>query len=222
MIFSKKKKGIAFIVAVVIVLALIICGTIVIPFINDRSLQYDKEAYMKGSGTLANIFKPLPLIDISSVANTLDLIDKINFAIREVNEVLKTDFPELDRNSQALLNDVQELVPLVDPYNQLIKSAKDFDESNPETAKQLIMNLYVLAFGVIVVQGKIAYSIAFKTTGILNNILKLGKLRSLFGNTVYSEFLSKIHWYFRDYITNLPTELVDTINNLLRQIGYFG
>ena len=213
-------KGISFIVAAII-LTLLLAGFFVLPKLVDTGLQSsESERYLKGAKIVADKLKPLPLIDIAHIADSVDAIDKINFMIREINEVFKVDFPEFSKDDRALLNDIQELIPLVEPYNQLIKSARDYDETNTTSAKQLIIDAYILAFGVIVVEGKISYSIAFKMTGILNNILKLGVLRSIVGNVIYSEFLGKIHWFLREKITNPPTQLSDAINTALRQIGY--
>jgi len=187
--------------------------------IDNFSQSPENELYMAGTKTIAINLKQLPLIDIDTVTNGLEIVNNINLMIRTINEAFRTDFPELNVNDLTVVSNLQELVPFVDPYNDLIKSARNYDENNPETAKPLIMNCYMLGFNVIVLEGKITYSIAFKTTGLINNLLKLGKLRGIVGDTLYSEFLSRIYWFIGDKLTNLPNDLKNIIEETLRRIS---
>ena len=213
---SCKNQGkITAVTAIVIVVMLLSVFFVINPTLDYVAISSERESYFSNAKFFATSIESLPLIDVSPILNGLDVIDRVNLLIRMINEAFKTDFPKLDRENQALINDVQELIPLVAPYNDLILSARNYRDNDSDTAKQLFINAYSLAFGVIMVEGKIAYSIAFKTTGFLNNVLKIGKMRTLFGDVVYSKLLSKIHWYFRDYITTLPSELSKIVYSVI-------
>ena len=133
--------------------------------------------------------------------------------IEEINTAFGTDFPKIDI-TQVSGHEIQEFIPLVEAYNNLIRSAKEFDENDPESVKRVYVNSYYFACAVVIIEEKFAYKIAFKATGYLNNLLKLQKLRKICGNQCYKQVLSKLHWLIRNH----AQELEKDFNMVLSQL----
>jgi len=91
-------------------------------------------------------------------------------------------------------------VPVVGSYNQLILSARSFNQNNVTSVKVFYEDAFLLSSQMIIINDYAAYRVAFTSTGELNDALGLGTLRSLCGDECYSVVLSGIHWTVRDYM----------------------
>lgn len=116
-------------VAILIILSLII-PTFVVPVILWE-LHKVGNLDVKGAKISSEKLKGLPLIDIEEVTSTLELIQRINMVVEEINVAFGTDFPKINTN-QGVKHEIQEFIPLVEAYNDLVQSAKEFDKNDPE------------------------------------------------------------------------------------------
>ncbi|MEM3365385.1 MAG: hypothetical protein QXM93_03075 [Candidatus Methanomethyliaceae archaeon] len=204
------QKGLGYIIITFIILVVII--PVFIPLIFEQ--MSPDVVQIEGAKRISNILKALPLIDLENITSSLELIQRINSVIEEINQALKADFPKIN-SDEATFHQIQEFIPLVEPYNNLILSARNFNETDPGSVKQIYMDSYYFASSVVIIEGKFAYRIAYGATGFLNNLLKLHKLRGICGNECYSYVLSKIHSFIRNYSTELEKEFQDILNQLL-------
>jgi hypothetical protein len=70
-----------------------------------------------------------------------------------------------------------------------------------------------LAADVAILESKIGYKVAFRSTGELISALKLYKLRKILGNKGYALLLSEIHWYMREEFGETIEDPIDLLRN---------
>jgi hypothetical protein len=68
----------------------------------------------------------------------------------------------------------------------------------------------------------VLYKAAFQTTGELNDGLKLGELRSLCGDTCYSDVLSSLYWFIKGTASSLIDDFLGWAASYLPDINQFG
>jgi len=166
----------------------------------------------EGARILANNLEDLLTVNVDDFTNATELAKQINTVIGEFNVALETDFPTLDLD-QSTLQETQEYVPLIPPYNELIRSAQEFDVKDPDSVNQLYVDAYILGAEVALIEGKIASEATPNIEGYADHLLKLGRLRVICGSECYSHVLSKIHNFIEDYAIDFPG-LQETLDQL--------
>jgi len=141
------------------------------------------------------------------------LITRINYVIDIVNEEIGTDIPRIKENDAILfVKTLTKYAPAVNSYNKLHEVALKLPSDDDVDYLRFYVSLGLLLADVGIIEMKLGYKFAFKSTGEVANILKLYKLRKVFGNRGYALLLSEIHWYFR----GLFNETSEYLKNLLR------
>jgi hypothetical protein len=157
---------------------------------------------------------------------------------QDLNGALGTNFQPItvDSNECSVL---LTFAPMVGSYNDLINAAIQYNNNPNDTASatKFYEKAFILAAEVMLVGFALdgtLYKASFQATGELNDALKLGKLRSICGDTCYSDVLSSIYWFlngtassaldgFVSWVgSNLPSNITDNLpksNVNLNQIG---
>lgn len=127
------------------------------------------------------------------------LLQEGNKILANMNLVLNTSLDQADAN--LVCSTGIQIAPVVGSYDELILSARAVTPDNATSISSFYENLFLLAADFFILNSAadaVAYKVAFKSTGELNDGLKLGKIVSLCGDSCYSALLSQIHWIIRD------------------------
>jgi hypothetical protein len=95
---------------------------------------------------------------------------------------------------------VVQFIPVLGPYNSLVRDSKNVDPSNATSVKTFYEDAFNLSSDTIIINDSVSYRVAFRSTGELNDALKLAKLREFCGDECYRVVLSGIHWAIRVYM----------------------
>src|SRR5207245_2630582 len=95
---------------------------------------------------------------------------------------------------------VVQYIPVLGTYNSLVVASRVLDPNNATSVKRFYQDAFLLSSDFIIINDALAYKVAFKSTGDLNNNLGLATLRSVCGNDCYRVVLSGIHWTIRLYM----------------------
>jgi len=95
---------------------------------------------------------------------------------------------------------VVKFLPVLGSYNSLIRDSRSLDANNTTSVKVFYEDAFLLSSDFVIINDKVAYNLAFKSTGEMNDALKLAKLRSVCGDECYRVVLSGIHWTLRVYM----------------------
>lgn len=113
-----------------------------------------------------------------------------------INKGFGTDFQTVSVSSPDCTVLVT-FIPVVSSYNNLITAAQQYNAANSTSVNNFYVQSFVFAADITIVDGAV-YKAAFRSTGELNDALKLGKLRESCGDTCYSTALSSIYWFLKD------------------------
>jgi len=92
-------------------------------------------------------------------------------------------------------------LPVIGTYDNLIEAAIAYNPNNPRTVSNFYEQAFLLAAEVTIVGFALdgtLYEASYDAVGQLNDGLKLGKLRSVCGNTCYRDVLSSLYWFIKD------------------------
>lgn len=148
------------------------------------------------------------------LASLLQLVSNENQMIVDMNSLLGTNFNQASINNACSFG--IQVAPMLGTYNGVIQSARSLDPNNATSITSFYEKLFLLAADVFIVNSAIdelSYKTAFKSTGELNDSLKLGKLSELCGDACYSEVLSQIHWFIRDNFGNMLNDFLGWAGN---------
>src|SRR2546425_10656176 len=169
--------------------------------------------------TLANQIKPLPPIDdhacqgvSSTVANTLTILQDMDRTIGTVFGLLQFDASNCDVVIQYL--------PLLGTYDSLILASRSVDRNNVTSVKMFYEDAFLLSSDFVIINDKVAYNVAFKSTGEMNDALGLAKLQSKCGDECYRVVLSGIHWTIRIYMRQFLCEFEVCASQYFNAIPY--
>lgn len=138
-------------------------------------------------------------------SNFQEGIKKVNQLTRIINEKIKTEIPEIgstltDFEKFKEIKIVLQYAPLVEPYNQLYESSLNLPSENKTDYNFFYTDLGKFSLEVCIIESKMSYKIAYKTTGELANYFKLNQLSPYLGDEGYKVLLSEIHWSIREEI----------------------
>ena len=169
---------------------------------EDQFGEIKKEPAKLLAQTINNL--NLREIDPNSVTNPQDIIHQMNLMLDRVNE-LGFDFSHIEATNEQVA-EVEGLIPLIGPYNDLIRAAEEFDEDDPDTVNEVYVAALTFAGDTVLWKGKLAFRFAWKATGVLTDLFQLKRLNTLCGWTCVKVVMSKLHWYLRNYATDLLKE----------------
>jgi len=170
------------------------------PQINTSNIEYEfNELKLATAIVLANGIKNLPTIN-SSKLNTMqdinDFVKNVNSVIEVSNKNLGTNFQKIkvEQVSDAAVF-IENYGPLIEPYNSLIASANQLNPDDDASLNELYANTALLGTDIFLVQTGGIHKTTFKLVGVLNNELKIAKIRNLCGNECHSLFLKRLYTF---------------------------
>lgn len=129
---------------------------------------------------------------------------------QDLNQAFGTNFQTLTVDSGEC-SVLLAFVPIVGSYNDVIVAANQYNSSNPPSVTNFYEKSFILAAEVLLVGFALdgtLYKASFHATGELNDALKLGKLRSLCGDTCYSDVLSSIYWFLNGTASSAASDFL--------------
>jgi len=169
--------------------------------------------------TLANQIKVLPSIDdhacqgvSTTLANTLTILQDMDRTIGTGFGLLQFDASNCDVVIQYL--------PLLGTYDSLVLASKSVDPNNASSVKMFYEDAFLLSSDFVIINDKVAYNIAFKSTGEMNDALKLAKLSDVCGDDCYRAVLSGIHWTMRVYMDQFLSQFESWASQYVQLIPY--
>ena len=148
---------------------------------------------------LADQIRTLPTIDdqkckgvSDGVANTLTIMQDMDRTIGTGFGAIQFDVSHCDIVIQYL--------PILGTYDLLILASRSLDPKNTTSVKVFYEDIFLLSSDFVIINDDVAYKVAFRSTGEMNDALHLARLRSLCGDECYRVVLSGIHWTLRVYM----------------------
>jgi|GEM_PF-5896500 hypothetical protein len=149
---------------------------------------------------LANQAKTLPPIDDQTCHGSSQLVSNIATILQDMDGTLGTGFGAVVQFDTSNCNIAIQFIPILGSYNSLVKDSKNVDPNNATSVKVFYEDAFILSSDFIIINDGISYRIAFRSTGEMNDALKLAKLREFCGDECYRVVLSGIHWAIRVYM----------------------
>ena len=185
----------------------------------QQQISTPKSPAVDTAVTLANQIKSLPTIDdqacqgvSSTVANTLTILQDMDRTIGTGFGLLQFDASNCDVVIQYL--------PLLGTYDSLVLASKSVDPNNASSVKMFYEDAFLLSSDFVIINDKVAYNVAFKSTGEMNNALKLAKLSDVCGDDCYRAVLSGIHWTIRVYMNQFLCQFESWASQYVPEIPY--
>jgi len=149
---------------------------------------------------LANEIKTLPPVDNQVCQGIPNVLSNTLTILQEMDKSWGTAFGPVQIDT-ANCDIMVQYLPLLGSYDSLVTAAWRVDPNNATSVRDFYVKAFLLSSDLVILNDRIAYNYAFKSTGELNNALGLARLRSLCGDDCYSTALSGIHWIIRGYMT---------------------
>jgi hypothetical protein len=185
----------------------------------EQQISTPKSPAVDLAVTLANRIKSLPTINdqtcqgvSGAVANTLTILQDMDRTIGTGFGLLQFDASNCDV--------VVQFVPVLGTYDSLILASRSVDPNNATSVKVFYEDAFLLSSDFIIINDKVAYNIAFKSTGEMNNALKLAKLGEVCGDDCYRVVLSGIHWTIRVYMDQFLCQFESWASHYAQLIPY--
>src|SRR2546422_5792772 len=126
---------------------------------------------------LANQIKTLPTIDDQACQDSSQLVSNIATIIQDMDGTLGTGFGAVAQIDTSNCDLVLKFVPILGSYNSLIRDSRSVDPNNATSVKIFYEDAFILTSDFIVVNDSVSYRVAFRSTGEMNDALKLGRLK---------------------------------------------
>ena len=146
---------------------------------------------------LADQIKSLPTIDDQTCQGSSELVSNAVIIIQDMDGTLGTGFGRIAQFDASNCDVVIQFLPILGSYNTLVRDSRSLDATNSTSVKVFYEDAFLLSSDFVILNDKLVYKVAFKSTGEINDALKLAKLRSLCGDECYRVVLSGIHWTIR-------------------------
>ncbi len=187
--------------AVVVVLSLLLLP-MVQPFAVSASPNH--------VGQVVAEIASLPYAQGNSCQGVIDAVQGGGVVERYMNQGLGTDFQPITVSADQCKLLVT-FVPIVGSYNDLIVAARQYNPIDPASVRSFYVKAFLLAAEVAVVGialDGVLYKAAFRSTAVLNDELRLGKLQSVCGDVCYSDALSSVYWFIKGTASGLLDDFV--------------
>jgi hypothetical protein len=192
--------GLAYLVLVILTLMFI--QTYVIPAVVTRTAGPNATLAM----SMADQINKLPVINTQVCQGAPDLIANVLTVIQDMDGTLGTGFGRVAKFDAHTCDIAVGFVPILGSYNQIVNYSKTLDPRNSTSVTKFYEDLFVLSSDFMLVNDKVAYKVAFESTGDINDALRLNKLRDLCGDDCYRATLSAIHWSTREDLNQYMCE----------------
>ena len=177
-------------------LALILIGIYVVPQLYPPAEEPEADLATR----LADQTSTFPTINDQSCNGASELVSNTATILQDMDGTLGTGFGRVVQFDPSNCDIVVQFLPILGSYNLLVRDSKTLDRNNSTSVRQFYIDAFLLSSDFVIINDYAAYKIAFKSTGEMNDALKLGKLRSLCGDECYRAVLSGIHWAIRVYM----------------------
>jgi len=179
-----------------VLLVLIFVGIFVVPQLFPPVQEPQADLAV----SLADQIKTLPTLNDQSCNGASELVSNTATVLQDMDGTLGTGFGHVVQFDLSNCDIVVQFLPILGSYNSLIRDSRTLDPKNSTSVKLFYVDAFLLSSDLIIINDHVAYKVAFKSTGEMNDALKLAKLRSLCGDECYRAVLSGIHWAIRLYM----------------------
>jgi hypothetical protein len=149
---------------------------------------------------MADQIKTLPAVDNSVCQGAPSLVANALTILQDMDGTLGTGFGHFAQFDASNCDFVVQFLPILGAYNSLVRDSRTVNANNSTSVKVFYEDLFLLSSDFIIINDSVGYKIAFRSTGELNDALKLDKLKEVCGDDCYRFVLSGIHWAIRDYM----------------------
>jgi hypothetical protein len=181
--------------AAAVVILLFVGFLIVLPSISSLFEHPEAELAVK----LADQIKTLPTIDNQACGGVSEAVANTITIMQDMDRTIGTGFGTVQFDASHC-DVVIQYLPILGTYDSLILASRSLDPHNTTSVKVFYEDAFLLSSDFIIINDKVAYNVAFKSTGEMNDVLRLEKLRSVCGDDCYRIVLSGIHWTLRVYM----------------------
>ncbi len=169
--------------------------------------------------TLSNQIKSLPSIDDHACQGVSTIIANTLTILQDMDRTIGTGFGLLQFDASNC-DVVIQYLPLLGTYDSLVLASKSVDPNNASSVKMFYEDAFLLSSDFVIINDKVAYNIAFKSTGEMNDALKLAKLSDVCGDDCYRAVLSGIHWTMRVYMDQFLCQFESWASQYVQLIPY--
>ena len=205
----------AMLMAVAFVMVFVV-AFVLIPTSKCTPFVQEPEASL--AGDLANQIKPLPLVGDTSCQGVSTVAANTITILQDMDRTIGTGFGALQFDASQC-DVVAQYVPIVGSYDSLVLASRSLDPNNSTSVKVFYEDAFLLSSDFIIINDGVAYKVAFKSTGELNNDLGLATLRSVCGDSCYRVVLSGIHWTIRVYMDQFLSQFESWLPSQLTSIS---
>jgi len=140
--------------------------------------------------------------------------------MQDMDGTLGTGFGAVAQVDTSNCDLVLKFVPILGSYNSLVRDSKTVDPNNATSVKIFYEDAFILTSDFIIINDSVSYRVAFRSTGEMNDALKLGKLKGLCGDECYGVTLSGIHWAIRVYMNQFLCQFESWASQYVPEIPY--
>lgn len=195
----------------IFILVLFLTGCTTIPTGNVFAVKNIKD-------DLPSEVAKLPLMELSSIENFekyKSFVDNINSLIKILNkqdELFNIPlFEPTQEGWEKASKFITEYGPLINNYNEVVSSAKDFEkDNNQESLKKFYISAGKFGFETTIIVTAVFYTLSFQTVGIIYRAVGLNGLALKCGPCV-STILSNAHWFVRSVLVEGSSQIAQTI-----------
>lgn len=184
----------------------ILCLTLLVSgCVSPISIHNTKEQI--SAKTLVDSIAILPKLELKTVENFEQykiFADHINTLIRILNHERGIQIPEIEKSLESfekISNVVEAWTPLIDNYNNLIESARDYDDKKRETVEKFYTALGIFGLETTIVLTASFYKITFETVGFIFRSSGFN-VAAFHCPACVSAILSSMHWLFRNTLVD--------------------
>jgi hypothetical protein len=200
--------------------------TYLLSVIESHDSAYEKEMASQTAYSISSEMKnyglePLDVKLLEDYSNYESEMKRVNRVIDVLNENMGYDFKHipLDEVSHTkfiqLINKGERYLPVVDSYNELLKSSHLVleDRNNAEYVKRFYICAFLLSVDVLLIETGGIHKNVFRSVGSLNSELKLMKSVPYLGYSGYGLLLSTIYWSIRGYVEGFKNDIFEIIRD---------
>ena len=133
---------------------------------------------------IADNIKNLPTFNFTHIDNyqeAYEFVSSVNMIIDLLNKNFGTEFSKIEiEEVKNVIKFVEKYSPIVEPYNNLIISARKLNLNDSHSINKFYINAFLLASDVFLIKFDVMHKTTFGLVGILNNRLKIVKIKSEF------------------------------------------
>ncbi|QQR93140.1 MAG: hypothetical protein IPJ89_02790 [Candidatus Iainarchaeum archaeon] len=185
---------------VILCLTLLLSGCVSPISIDNAKKQISTKALTKS-------IAGLPKMEVKTVENFEQyktFADHLNALIQIINRERGLQIPEIEKSVESfekVSNIVEAWTPLIENYNNLIDSARDYDDKKRETVEKFYTTLGIFGLETTIVFTASFYKISFETVGFI--FRSSGFNAAAFHcPACVSAILSSMHWLFRNTLVD--------------------